>query len=74
MGDDRAAVIGLLVAEVLVLAVFAWLPVMRGERAFFGVRVDAETYAARGGGRCAATGRRSSASSCWRARSATTLR
>ena len=49
MGDDQAASIGLLVAEVLVLAVFAWLPVMRGERAFFGVRVDAETY--RGEGR-----------------------
>ena len=49
MGDDRSAAIGLLVAEVLVLAVFAWLPVMRGERAFFGVRVDLETY--RGAGR-----------------------
>jgi uncharacterized membrane protein len=49
MGDDRAASIGLLVAEVLVLALFVWLPVMRGERAFFGVRVDAETY--RGEGR-----------------------
>src|SRR5215207_9426715 len=49
MGDDQAASIGLLVAEVLVLALFVWLPVMRGERAFFGVRVDAETY--RGAGR-----------------------
>src|SRR5215212_74470 len=49
MGDDRTAAIGLLAAEVIVLAVFAWLPVMRGERAFFGVRVDAETY--RGEGR-----------------------
>src|SRR5829696_9259400 len=49
MGDDVSASIGLLVAEVLVLAVFVWLPVMRGERAFFGVRVDAETY--RGEGR-----------------------
>lgn len=49
MGDDRTAAIGLLVAEVLVLALFVWLPVMRGERAFFGVRVDAETY--RGAGR-----------------------
>lgn len=49
MGDDRAASIGLLVAEVLVLAIFLWLPVMRGERAFFGVRVDGETY--RGEGR-----------------------
>ena len=49
MGDDKAAAIGLLVAEVLVLALFVWLPVMRGERAFFGVRVDAETY--RGAGR-----------------------
>lgn len=49
MGDDRTAAIGLVVAEVLVLAVFLWLPVMRGERAFFGVRVDAETY--RGAGR-----------------------
>jgi uncharacterized membrane protein len=49
MGDDRAASIGLLAAEVIVLAVFVWLPVMRGERAFFGVRVDAGTY--RGEGR-----------------------
>ncbi|MET0645514.1 MAG: DUF1648 domain-containing protein [Pyrinomonadaceae bacterium] len=49
MGDDKAASIGLIVAEVLVLAVFLWLPVMRGERAFFGVRVDEATY--RGEGR-----------------------
>lgn len=49
MGDDKAASIGLLVAEVLVLALFLWMPVMRGERAFFGVRVDPETY--RGEGR-----------------------
>ena len=49
MGDDKAASIGLLVAEILVLALFVWMPVMRGERAFFGVRVDAETY--RGAGR-----------------------
>jgi uncharacterized membrane protein len=49
MGDDKAASIGLIVAEALVLAVFLWLPVMRGERAFFGVRVDIETY--RGEGR-----------------------
>ena len=49
MGDDKAASIGLLAAEVIVLAVFAWLPVMRGERAFFGVRVDEATY--RGEGR-----------------------
>ncbi len=49
MGDDQTAAIGLLVAEVLVLALFVWLPVMRGERAFFGVRVDEETY--RGEGR-----------------------
>src|ERR1044072_2795623 len=49
MGDNQTAAIGLLVAEVLVLALFVWMPVMRGERAFFGVRVDAETY--RGEGR-----------------------
>ncbi|HWS87211.1 MAG TPA: DUF1648 domain-containing protein [Pyrinomonadaceae bacterium] len=49
MRDDVSAAIGLLVAEVLVLAVFLWMPVMRGERAFFGARVDAETY--RGEGR-----------------------
>jgi uncharacterized membrane protein len=49
MGDDKTASIGLLAAEVIVLAVFLWLPVMRGERAFFGVRVDAGTY--RGEGR-----------------------
>src|ERR1044072_8901867 len=49
MGDDVAASIGLVVGEALVLAVFLWMPVMRGERAFFGVRVDEETY--RGEGR-----------------------
>lgn len=49
MSEDRAASIVLLVSEALVLAVFTWLPVMRGERAFFGVRVDAGTY--RGAGR-----------------------
>jgi uncharacterized membrane protein len=49
MDDNQTAAIGLLVAEVLVLALFVWLPVMRGERAFFGVRVDSETY--RGAGR-----------------------
>ena len=35
MGDDKTAAIGLLGAEVLVLALFLWMPVMRGERAFF---------------------------------------
>jgi uncharacterized membrane protein len=49
MGDEQTAALGLVVAEVLVLALFVWLPVMRGERAFFGVRVDEETY--RGAGR-----------------------
>lgn len=49
MGDDKTAALGLLAAEVLVLALFLWMPVMRGERAFFGVRVDAATY--RGAGR-----------------------
>src|SRR5688500_15868549 len=49
MNEDKAASIVLLVAEGLVLALFTWMPVMRGERAFFGVRVDAETY--RGAGR-----------------------
>jgi uncharacterized membrane protein len=49
MGDDRAASIGLIAAEFLVLAIFLWMPVMRGERAFFGVRVDEATY--RGEGR-----------------------
>jgi uncharacterized membrane protein len=49
MSDEQVASIGLLVGELVVLAVFTWLPVMRGERAFFGVRVDAETY--RGEGR-----------------------
>jgi uncharacterized membrane protein len=49
MGEQLIATFALLFGELLVLAVFAWMPVMRGERAFFGVRVDAETY--RGEGR-----------------------
>ncbi|MBV9923488.1 MAG: DUF1648 domain-containing protein [Acidobacteria bacterium] len=49
MGDDRTAAIGLLAGEALALAALAWLPAMRGERAFFGVRVDEATY--RGEGR-----------------------
>ncbi len=40
---------GLILSEVVMLAVFMWLPVMQGERAFFGVRVGSETL--RGEGR-----------------------
>lgn len=49
MNDATVAAVGLLVGEVILLAVFAWTPLMRGERAFFGVRVSEETY--RGEGR-----------------------
>jgi uncharacterized membrane protein len=49
MSDAGVAGLGLLAGEVVLLAVFAWMPLMRGERAFFGVRVSRETY--RGEGR-----------------------
>lgn len=49
MSDADVAALGTLAGEAVLLAVFAWLPVMRGERAFFGARVSAETY--RGEGR-----------------------
>ena len=41
--------IALFVTDLLLLACFMYMPVMRGEDAFFGVRVDPETY--RGEGR-----------------------
>lgn len=48
MSDAVVAALGLLAGEVVMLAVFAWMPVMRGGRAFFGVRVGRETYAGEG--------------------------
>ncbi len=47
MKDFQIVVWTLLVSEVVLLAVFLWLPVMGGERAFFGVRVETQTL--RGG-------------------------
>jgi len=49
MKDFQIIAWTLLLAEVVLLAVFLWLPVMGGARAFFGVRVAAETL--RGEGR-----------------------
>lgn len=49
MSDARVAALAMLAGEAVLLAVFAWMPLMRGERAFFGVRVAGETY--RGEGR-----------------------
>jgi uncharacterized membrane protein len=49
MKDTTVAAVALLASEVILLAVFAWMPLMRGERAFFGARVARETY--RGEGR-----------------------
>ncbi|HEX8162436.1 MAG TPA: DUF1648 domain-containing protein [Pyrinomonadaceae bacterium] len=49
MGDAQVAAAGMLFGEAILLIVFAWLPVMRGARAFFGVRVAADAY--RGEGR-----------------------
>lgn len=49
MKDFQIVVLTLLLSEVVLLAVFVWLPVMGGERAFFGVRVEPQTL--RGEGR-----------------------
>ncbi|MCA1625140.1 MAG: DUF1648 domain-containing protein [Acidobacteria bacterium] len=49
MKDFQIVAWVLLLAEVVLLAVFLWLPVMGGERAFFGVRVEPQTL--RGEGR-----------------------
>ncbi len=43
-----SVLIPLLIADVLVLGVLMWMPVMRGEKAFFGVRVSREIYAGEG--------------------------
>src|SRR2546423_12160944 len=44
-----ASILIWLLVDAAVLASFFWMPVMRGEDAFFGVRVDAQFY--RGEGR-----------------------
>ena len=49
MTDAQTIAWGLILSEVVLLAVFMWLPVMHGERAFFGARVEPETL--RGEGR-----------------------
>lgn len=49
MKDTMVAATALLASEVILLVIFAWMPLMRGERAFFGVRVSPETL--RGEGR-----------------------
>ena len=49
MTDFQIVAWTLLLAETVLLAVFVWLPVMGGERAFFGIRVEPQTL--RGEGR-----------------------
>jgi uncharacterized membrane protein len=49
MKDFQIVVWTLLLSEVVLLVVFTWVPVMGGERAFFGVRVEPQTL--RGEGR-----------------------
>ncbi|HLL73188.1 MAG TPA: DUF1648 domain-containing protein [Pyrinomonadaceae bacterium] len=44
MKDFQIIVWTLLLSEVVLLAVFMWLPVMGGERAFFGVRVEPQVF------------------------------
>lgn len=39
-----SAMISMLITNVAVLAVLLWMPVIRGEKAFFGVRVSREVY------------------------------
>jgi len=48
MTDFQIVVWTLLLAEAVLLAVFVWMPVMGGERAFFGVRVEARTLSGEG--------------------------
>ncbi|HEY0543777.1 MAG TPA: DUF1648 domain-containing protein [Pyrinomonadaceae bacterium] len=43
-----SVLIPLLMTNMLVLAVLLWMPVIRGEKAFFGVRVSRETYLGEG--------------------------
>lgn len=47
--ETISVLIPLLIGDMLVLAVLLWMPVMRAEKAFFGVRVSREIY--RGEGR-----------------------
>jgi uncharacterized membrane protein len=49
MSDTQTLVLVSVLRDMVLLAVFLWLPVMNKERAFFGVRVDPELY--RGEGR-----------------------
>jgi uncharacterized membrane protein len=46
--ETLSILIVMLCTDALVLAVLLWMPVMRKERAFFGVRVSRETYAGEG--------------------------
>ncbi len=46
--ETLPVLIVMLCADALVLAVLLWMPVMRKERAFFGVRVSREIYAGEG--------------------------
>jgi uncharacterized membrane protein len=49
MSDTQTLVLVSVLRDLVLLAVFIWLPVMNKERAFFGVRVDPQLY--RGEGR-----------------------
>ncbi|HLL76595.1 MAG TPA: DUF1648 domain-containing protein [Pyrinomonadaceae bacterium] len=44
MTQTQVVTLVMLASNAVTLGVFLWLPVMRGERAFFGARVDRETY------------------------------
>lgn len=44
MTQTQIVTLAMLASNALTLGLYLWLPVMRGERAFFGARVDRETY------------------------------
>lgn len=48
MSDATVSALAAVASEAVLLLVFAWMPLMRGGRAFFGVRVSDETYRAEG--------------------------
>ena len=48
MNQTQVVTAVMFASNALTLGLFLWLPVMRGERAFFGARVDRETYLGHG--------------------------
>ena len=51
MTQTQIVTLVMLASNAATLLLFLWLPVMRGERAFFGARVERETYLGAGGRR-----------------------